>query len=79
MMPKFLLLFFCSTFISSYLSAQIDKEPLPTQDGRLIEVNKSNSLFGKVVDLQNNKGISGARFNCLLQKAIRFQINLRIH
>lgn len=59
MIIRNILLIFTLVFFSTELSAQIDKEPLPTQGATVIKVN-TNSIFGKVVDIQNNKGIEGA-------------------
>src|SRR5690242_566960 len=68
MMMKNILLIFTLVFINAKLSAQIDKEPLPTQDATIIQVN-TNSIFGKVVDLQNNKGIGGATVQLFAPKS----------
>ena len=57
---RYLFLLFSFTFFTKNLFAQIDKEPLSTSDGAVIEVKSSNSVFGKVVDLQINKGINAA-------------------
>jgi len=59
-MMKNILLAFSFSLSCFPLFAQIDKEPLPTTDAPVLQVTNSNSLFGKVVDLQSNKGISGA-------------------
>ncbi len=68
-MMKYLLLLLSFAFFTSHLLAQIDKEPLPTTDATVIEVNNSNSLFGKVVDIQTNKGISGATVQLFASKS----------
>ncbi len=57
---RYLFLLLSFTFIVNNLSAQIDKEPLPTQDAAEIQLKSSNNLLGRVVDIQTNKGINAA-------------------
>ena len=57
---RYLFLLFAFTFIVNTLSAQIDKEPLPTQDATEIQLKNSNTLLGRAVDIQTNKGINAA-------------------
>lgn len=57
---RYLILLFSSCFIVGSLKAQVENEPLPTQEPTEIQIKNSNALLGKVVDLQNNKGISAA-------------------
>lgn len=57
---RYFILLFAFIFITSYLSAQIDKEPIPSPDADLIELNPANVVSGKVVDIQNNKGLESA-------------------
>ncbi|MEO9005092.1 MAG: outer membrane beta-barrel protein [Ginsengibacter sp.] len=51
---KFLLFSF---FITSILQAQIDNEPIPATDIDEIQLSSGNSVVGKVVDIQTNKGL----------------------
>lgn len=57
---KHLILLFPFLFFTSYLIAQIDKEPLPTQEATEIQIKNSNILIGRVTDIQTNKGINAA-------------------
>ena len=56
---KNIFLLFPFVFIVNNLFAQIDKEPLPNPDEEVLQIS-SNSVTGKVVDIQNNKGIEAA-------------------
>ena len=49
-----------SFFISNILSAQIEKEPLPTVEVDEMQLKSGNTILGKVTDIQNNKGIEAA-------------------
>jgi outer membrane receptor protein involved in Fe transport len=51
----FILLLF--VIFSSGLKAQIDKEPVPDSEAAILRVNTGNSLIGKVVDIESNKGL----------------------
>lgn len=66
---KYFILIFSFALITKNLSAQIDKEPLPESDASVIQVNSSNSLFGKVVDLQSNKAIVAASVQLFAPKS----------
>jgi len=57
---KYLFLFFSLSLIVNNSFAQIDKEPLPAIDADVIQLKSSNTLIGKVVDIQNNKGLEAA-------------------
>ena len=57
---KYFLLIFSFSFIGNHLFAQIDHEPLPTVDADVIQLKPTNSLLGKVVDIQSNKGVEAA-------------------
>jgi outer membrane receptor protein involved in Fe transport len=57
---KYFFLLFSLVFIVNNLFAQIDREPLPSADGEVIQVKSSNSLIGKVVDIQTNRGVEAA-------------------
>lgn len=58
-MKNFFLLF-SFVFIVNNLYAQIDKEPLPSVDGEVLQIKSSNSLVGKVVDIQTKKGVEAS-------------------
>jgi hypothetical protein len=51
---------FTFIFFAGNVSAQIDKEPIPTPDADVIQLKTANSVFGRIVDIQNNKGIEAA-------------------
>ena len=51
---------FTFIFFAGNVSAQIDKEPIPTSDADVIQLKTVNSVFGRIVDIQNNKGIEAA-------------------
>ena len=55
-----LILLFSFFLIINSLSAQVEKEPLPTQEPAEIQIKSTNSILGRVVDLQTNKGINAA-------------------
>lgn len=57
---KYLILLFSFYLITNSLKAQVEKEPLPTQDATEIQIKSSNTILGRVVDLQSNKGINAA-------------------
>jgi outer membrane receptor protein involved in Fe transport len=57
---RYLLLLCSSIFITNFLSAQIEKEPIPTTDIDQVQLKSGNSIIGKVVDIQNNKGLDAA-------------------
>ena len=59
MFMKYLLLL-SSVFIVNILSAQIEKEPIPTAEIDEMQLKSGNSVVGKVVDIQNNKGLEAA-------------------
>lgn len=40
--------------------AQINKEPIPTQDAEVIQIHSGNAVFGRIVDIQTNKGVEAA-------------------
>jgi outer membrane receptor protein involved in Fe transport len=58
-MKYFFLLFSCS-FIVFNTSAQIDKEPLPSSEPEIIQLKTGNRIYGKVMDIQNNKPLEAA-------------------
>ena len=57
---RYFILIYVFTFFSNYLFAQIDKEPIPEPEMNLIHSQSVNSVFGRIVDLQTNKGIDAA-------------------
>ncbi len=57
---KHFFIFFSFVFVVDNLFAQIDKEPLPSIESEVIQFKSSNSLSGKVVDIQTNKGLEAA-------------------
>ncbi|MEO6893528.1 MAG: carboxypeptidase-like regulatory domain-containing protein, partial [Ginsengibacter sp.] len=57
---RYLFLLSSFIFIINDLSAQVEKEPLPTQESTEIQIKSSNTLLGRVVDIQTNKGINAA-------------------
>ncbi len=57
---RYLFLLCSFIFITNFLSAQIDKEPIPTTDVDQMQLKSGNSILGKVTDIQNNKGIEAA-------------------
>lgn len=46
--------------ISTNLLAQIDKEPIPAADAEVIQIHSGNTVFGRIVDIQTNKGVEAA-------------------
>lgn len=58
-MKYFFLLFSCS-FIVLQTSAQIDREPLPAGEPEIIQLKTGNRIYGKVMDIQNNKPLEAA-------------------
>ena len=57
---RYFILLFTFTFFTNYLSAQIEKEPIPVADQDVIQLKSGNSVFGRIVDIQTNKGIEAA-------------------
>ena len=57
---RHLFLLFSFFLIINSLNAQVEKEPLPTQEPAELQIKSTNSILGRVVDLQNNKGINAA-------------------
>lgn len=58
---KYIYLFFVSfLFILSDSYAQIDREPLPSGDADILQVNSGSRVYGKVVDIQTNKSVEAA-------------------
>ena len=47
-------------FFYNSASAQIDRDPLPNEDATAIKLDKGNIVFGKVLDIENNKPIQAA-------------------
>lgn len=62
---KYIFLLFTTSFIFFTASAQIDKEPLPSADAEMIRLNSGNSVYGKVMDIQTNKGVEAASIQLL--------------
>jgi outer membrane receptor protein involved in Fe transport len=63
---KFLfLLFFITVFFTA--SAQIDKDPLPSVNSEVIQIKKGNGIYGKVTDIQTNKGMEAASVQLFAQ------------
>ena len=56
---RYIYLFF-GLFISNTLFAQIDKEPIPTPEAEIIQIHSGNTVFGRIVDIQTNKGVDAA-------------------
>jgi len=64
---KFLfLLFVTSSFVFSGF-AQIDKDPLPAENSEVIQIKTGNRIYGKVTDIQTNKGIEAASIQLFAQ------------
>ena len=57
---RYLLFFLGFYFLVNTVYAQIDKEPLPMEETSVIKLAKANAVFGKVLDIQNNKPIQSA-------------------
>jgi outer membrane receptor protein involved in Fe transport len=57
---KYLLLFFAASFMVLNVSAQIDKEPVPTGDASQIQLKQSSRVYGKVLDIQGNRPLEAA-------------------
>ena len=57
---KYFLFFISIFFLCTTVSAQIDKDPLPNEDATIIKIEKGNIVFGKVLDIQNNRPIQSA-------------------
>ena len=57
---RYFILISVFTFFSDYLFAQVDKEPIPEPEVNLIHSQSVNSVSGRIVDLQTNKGIEAA-------------------
>jgi hypothetical protein len=57
---RYIFLLSLSFFISNVLSAQIEKEPIPSAQVDEMQLKSGNSILGKVTDIQNNKGIEAA-------------------
>ena len=47
-MMRYLILLFSFYLITDSLKAQIEKEPLPTQDATEIQIKSSNTILGRV-------------------------------
>lgn len=56
---KYFLLLSC-LFFQLTTSAQIDKDPLPVEENEFIKMEKGNSVYGKVLDLQTNRPVEAA-------------------
>jgi outer membrane receptor protein involved in Fe transport len=59
-MMKYFLFFLLSFFISGVVTAQVDKEPLPAGNSEIIQIKSGNSVYGKVTDIESNKGMEAA-------------------
>jgi outer membrane receptor protein involved in Fe transport len=57
---RYFILFFTFTFFSNFLSAQIDREPIPEPDVTIEHSKPGNHIFGRIIDIQTNKGIEAA-------------------
>lgn len=57
---KYFIPLLLSLFIFFAASAQIDKEPLPTANSEILQIKSGNSIYGKVTDIESNKGIPSA-------------------
>lgn len=57
---KYILFFLSFCFLSNTVFAQIDREPLPNEEASVIKLDKGNSVFGKVLDVQNNRPLQAA-------------------
>jgi outer membrane receptor protein involved in Fe transport len=57
---RYFILIFTFTLFSNYLFAQIDKEPIPEPDVDIVHSNVTNRIFGRIVDIQANKGLEAA-------------------
>ncbi|MEO8823118.1 MAG: TonB-dependent receptor [Ginsengibacter sp.] len=66
---RYLILLFSLAFIVNNVSAQIEKEPLPIQDATDIQIKSSNTILGRVVDIQTNKGINAASVQLFAAKS----------
>jgi len=62
-------LFFVFALFSKFLFAQVDKEPIPEPDVTIENPKSGNRIFGRILDIQTNKGIEAASIQ-LYQKAI---------
>ncbi|HEY5370332.1 MAG TPA: outer membrane beta-barrel protein [Hanamia sp.] len=66
---RYFILFFTFTFFSNFLFAQVDREPIPETDVKLVHTKSGNLIFGRITDIQTNKGIEAASIQ-LYQKVI---------
>jgi outer membrane receptor protein involved in Fe transport len=57
---KYLIAFFSIYLSATNLSAQVEREPLPAQEQVEIHLKSSNTILGRVVDIQTNKGLNAA-------------------
>ena len=57
---KYFFLFFALSFMVLNVSAQIDREPIPTEDASVIKLALGNSVYGKVLDIQTNKPLEAS-------------------
>ena len=62
---KHVFLLFAISLIVLNTSAQIDKEPLPAVEAEVIQINSGNSVYGKVMDIQSDKGVEAASVQLL--------------
>jgi outer membrane receptor protein involved in Fe transport len=64
---KNLLLLNLFFFIFLNVNAQVDKEPLPDANSEIIKIKSGNSIYGKVTDIESNKGIAAASVQLFAQ------------
>ncbi|MEP6628353.1 MAG: TonB-dependent receptor plug domain-containing protein, partial [Ginsengibacter sp.] len=58
---RYIYLFIVSIlFILPDSFAQIDREPLPSGDADVLQINSGNRVYGKVIDIQKNKSVEDA-------------------
>jgi iron complex outermembrane receptor protein len=57
---RYIFLLFTATFIVLSATAQIDKEPLPSENADISHLPTGNNIYGKVIDIQKNKGMEAA-------------------
>lgn len=48
------------TFFSNFLFAQVDREPIPEPEVKLEHAKLEDLIFGRIIDIQTNKGIEAA-------------------
>ncbi|MDP4284503.1 MAG: TonB-dependent receptor [Bacteroidota bacterium] len=57
---RYITLLITTIFFALNVTAQVDKEPLPTENAEISEIQSGNSVYGKVLDIQTNKGVVAA-------------------